>query len=83
LKVLKNVNLNYPEDPLRFFNFEDFEERAKDVLLFVGLQCYRQHNGGREWLEDYKDVNKKKILITFEEPALMSLVEHWTDFRIR
>jgi spore maturation protein CgeB len=36
MKVIANFSSNYSEDPIRFFNFEEFEERANDCLLFVG-----------------------------------------------
>lgn len=36
MKVVTNFSTNYPEDPIKFFNFEEFEERANDCLLFVG-----------------------------------------------
>jgi spore maturation protein CgeB len=36
MKVISNFTANYPEDPIRFFNFEEFEDRSNDCLLFVG-----------------------------------------------
>jgi len=36
MKVISNFSSNYPEDPIRFFNFEEFEEKANDCLLFIG-----------------------------------------------
>jgi len=36
MKVISNFSKNYPEDPIRFFNFEEFEERANDCFLFLG-----------------------------------------------
>lgn len=36
MKVINNFKHNYEEDPIRFFNFEEFEERAKDYFLYIG-----------------------------------------------
>lgn len=36
MKVITNFKHNYEEDPIRFFNFEEFEGKAKDCILYVG-----------------------------------------------
>lgn len=36
MKVVNNTQDNYPEDPIRFFNFEEYEDRANDCQLFIG-----------------------------------------------
>jgi hypothetical protein len=36
MKVISNFSKNYSEDPIRFFNFEEFEEVANDCILFLG-----------------------------------------------
>jgi phosphatidylglycerophosphatase A len=36
ITVVRNFEANYPEDPIRFFNFEDYNEDTKDCILFIG-----------------------------------------------
>lgn len=36
MKVITNFSSNYLEDPIRFFNFEEFNDKSNDCLLFVG-----------------------------------------------
>lgn len=37
MKVLKDFRLSYPQDPTRFFEFEEFEKEAGDFALIEGL----------------------------------------------
>lgn len=36
MRVIENFRDNYPEDPIRFWEFKEFEDKANDCLLFVG-----------------------------------------------
>jgi glycosyltransferase involved in cell wall biosynthesis len=36
MKVIENFKDNYNEDPIRFWNFNEFADTANDILLFVG-----------------------------------------------
>jgi hypothetical protein len=36
MRVISNLKLNYSEDPIRFFNFEEFEDISNECLLFIG-----------------------------------------------
>lgn len=36
MKVITNFSKNYPEDPIRFFNFEEYEDQYRDCELYVG-----------------------------------------------
>lgn len=36
IHIIKNYKSNYEEDPIRFFNFEDYNQNTKDCILFIG-----------------------------------------------
>lgn len=36
IQVITNYQSNYPEDPVRFFNFEDYSENTTDAIIYVG-----------------------------------------------
>ncbi len=36
IEVVKNFSSNYEEDPIRFFNFEDYNENTIDCILYIG-----------------------------------------------
>lgn len=36
MKVIENFKDNYNEDPIRFWEFDEFAEKANDSLLFIG-----------------------------------------------
>jgi len=58
MKVFNNTHLNYHEDPIRFWDFEKFQETSNDVELYIGCQPsdhIKEPNG------------KKKIFFSTEE----------------
>jgi len=36
MKIIENFANNYPEDPIRYWNFQEYENRANDCVLFIG-----------------------------------------------
>jgi len=58
MKVVSNFADNYAEDPIRFFNFEEFESVAEDVTLFIGSH---PHNS------IFENDGSKKIFFSTEE----------------
>jgi hypothetical protein len=36
MRVINDFSKNYPEDPIRFWNFNEFEEKANECILFIG-----------------------------------------------
>lgn len=58
MKVIENIKSNYWEDPIRFFEFEKFEDKIKDCLLFIGAQPHE---------DIFKHANVPKYFLSLEE----------------
>jgi hypothetical protein len=58
MKVINNLGDIYPEETLRFCDWERFEDRAIDCVFF---------NAGPQGIEDYDSGGVPKILLWFEE----------------
>jgi hypothetical protein len=58
MKVISNFSKNYNEDPIRFFDFERYENQSNDVYLFIG-----------SYPDDsiFEKNDKKKIFFSTEE----------------
>lgn len=58
MKVINNLDGIYPEETLRFCDWERFSDRAIDCVFF---------NAGPQGIEDYDSQGLPKILLWFEE----------------
>lgn len=58
MKVISNFSKNYDEDPIRFFNFEQYESVANDVTLFIGAHPHDSI---------FENSGDKKIFFSTEE----------------
>jgi hypothetical protein len=58
MKVISNFSKNYNEDPIRFFEFEQYEDQSNDIDLFIGA-----------YPDDsiFEKNNRKKIFFSTEE----------------
>lgn len=36
MRVINDFSKNYPEDPIRFWDFKEFENKAKECILYIG-----------------------------------------------
>ena len=61
MKVTTEFKGNYPEDPIRFFNFDELVNGIDDIGLYYGLGSHILNNG-----------EKFKIYLDLEEPLLLS-----------
>lgn len=58
--VFSNLDANYPEDPIRFFDFEEYADKANDCALFYG---------GRFPQELYSNYDFPKFYFSTEEQS--------------
>lgn len=58
MKVVTNFDGNYPDDPVRKFEFEEFGDIAKECFLFIGCKPHSSI---------FESLNSPKYLFTLEE----------------
>ena len=69
MKVIENFKDNYQEDPIRYWEFTDFEERANDCVFFVGCHAHP------EFIKQKFDVPK----YYFASEEQVPVRDHWTE----